>query len=112
MNTGWVLRRNGEIYYYIKQGKVVEFHKDDKKALLEYCAYISPVGTHFHSKESKVEFDKSDRNCNTCKNLQREKHDKCKLGFLKGVCRSTGESIVFHPQDPMFKDCYIHREEV
>lgn len=117
MNTDWVLTKvEGDKLSYKKNGKIIEFEIYDScggisQEFKEYAAYISPIGKHFHSKESKDEFDKLEANCNTCKYLERVKHEKCYAGFLKGKCKKTGECLVFHPQDPMGKECYEHRKE-
>lgn len=40
-----------------------------------------------HRKESIKLFHESERNCNTCKHLQRVKHEKNSAGFLFGDCK-------------------------
>lgn len=54
-------------------------------------------------------FHENDANCNTCKHLQRVKHEKCKFGFLEGRCIAHGMSMRFHPDDPMLMPCYEPR---
>lgn len=58
-------------------------------------------------------FNENDINCNTCTHLVRTKHNKCSLGWLKGVCSKKDIPIQFHPEDSMFpvnESCYTHRE--
>lgn len=54
-------------------------------------------------------FHENDANCNTCANLQRVPHQKCKFGMLQGVCMTTGNALTFHPDDWMGMSCYISR---
>lgn len=62
--------------------------------------------------EAKM-FHESERNCNTCKHLQRVSHPKCPAGFLQGHClhHPYGTEFVmkFHPKDPMHMRCYEPR---
>ena len=63
--------------------------------------------------------DLSERNCNTCKNLIREKTTKDAAGFLYGKCAINsdhpkiygmiGNVMKFHPDDPMHMKCYESR---
>ncbi len=65
-------------------------------------------------KDSCKLFEISEANCNTCKFLQRIKHEKSTDGFLKGKCTKKGIDLKFHPNDPMWyinNDCYIHRKD-
>lgn len=69
-------------------------------------------------KASKAAFNENDANCNTCKHLQRVPHEKSRGGFLYGKC---GKGIVehqypvkdgiimFHPDDPMLRECWSPR---
>lgn len=66
-----------------------------------------------------VAFHENDRNCNTCKHLERVAHPKDKFGFLFGRCKSTpinmpyklrdNGAMMFHPDDAMLMDCYESR---
>jgi hypothetical protein len=60
-------------------------------------------------KQQTIAFHESEANCNTCANLERVKHDKDSTGFLHGKCKTTGQMIQFHPDDPMHMDCYVSR---
>lgn len=72
-------------------------------------------------KQSIKNFNEFERNCNTCANLNRVKHEKCSSGFLKGTCNGSKESdinyplriknniIEFHPHDHMSMKCYVPR---
>lgn len=63
-------------------------------------------------KLSVKSFHENDVNCNTCKHLQRSKHDKDKFGTLVGSCQLRNKPISFHPEDSMFptnRNCYDHR---
>ncbi len=60
-------------------------------------------------KYSRRCFDEDEANCNTCKFLQRTKHDKRVDGRLLGICQLSGQPIKFHPDDPMHMDCYVPR---
>ncbi len=59
-------------------------------------------------KLSVKNFNQVEKNCNTCKKLERVKHDK-RGGFLKGKCEAKGLHS-FHPDDPMFMECWEERE--
>lgn len=50
--------------------------------------------------------DKHERNCNSCRQLIRDKHPKSPFGFLQGRCQSNPEGFTFHPHDVMLKGCY------
>lgn len=67
---------------------------------------VSDIALH---RQSKKDFDEYEANCNTCKNLVRAKHPKCKHGFLYGTCAKDGKEIMFHPDDWMGKRCYQPR---
>ena len=54
-------------------------------------------------------FHESEANCNTCKLLERTKHEKRKDGFLLGNCTNTEKTLMFHPDDPMHMPCYVSR---
>jgi hypothetical protein len=58
-------------------------------------------------KESARDFDQFEKNCNTCKKLERVPHDKFG-GFMKGKCEVKGIHS-FHPDDPMFMECWEER---
>ena len=58
--------------------------------------------------KSKDAFDEFEKNCNTCKKLSRVPHDK-RGGFLRGTCQELGEHS-FHPDDPMFMECWESRK--
>lgn len=74
-------------------------------------------------KQSGIWFHESERNCNTCKYLERVPHEKSKAGFLYGRCtsevsqqecspyasRQEGDVMIFHPDDPMHMPCYESR---
>ena len=60
-------------------------------------------------KQQLIAFHESEANCNTCANLERVRHEKQASGFLMGVCKATGRSIEFHPDDPMHLECYVSR---
>ena len=57
--------------------------------------------------ESAKEFNRFEKNCNTCKKLERVPHDK-RGGFMKGACEVKGLHS-FHPDDPMFMECWEDR---
>ncbi len=71
---------------------------------------------------SGIAFHESEANCNTCRWLERVKHEK-NAGFLYGRCagpaprfesspyfnRMQGDVMVFHPDDPMGMPCYESR---
>jgi len=94
--------------------------------------------------ESYIAFCDCEENCNTCKHLERVKHEKCRHGWLHGRCKSTPINhpyiekprnwffsflwtialfvrkifflnlfwkvpITFHPDDPMYMECYESR---
>jgi hypothetical protein len=59
-------------------------------------------------KLSKRNFDEMDANCNTCKNLERTKHQKRTDGQLLGSCKESRE-LMFHPDDWMGKECWEKR---
>jgi hypothetical protein len=69
-------------------------------------------------KSSRANFNAEERNCNTCKSLQRIQHAKNKGGFLYGRCGKgitehqypmKGDVIMFHPDDPMGMPCWEAR---
>lgn len=66
-----------------------------------------------HTQAEARSFHESEANCNTCKYLKREKHEKDKNGFLYGRCGRNpfGHMFVmkFHPEDPMHMRCYVSR---
>lgn len=79
-----------------------------------------------YRKESIRLFDESEKNCNTCKNLERVKHKKNSAGFLFGNCKKNLDQqnnhpykhrkqdydcMIFHPQDWMGMNCYESRYE-
>ena len=68
---------------------------------------------HKPSKESAQAYYEMEGNCNTCKHLQRVKHDKDQFGFMQGRCGANpaGHMFVmkFHPHDPMHMRCYQDR---
>lgn len=72
-------------------------------------------------------FDENDANCNTCKYMQRVKHEKDRHGFLCVQCtnpnglsssgqyrKETPDAKVFwiHPDDWMGMECYQHRSVI
>lgn len=84
---------------------------------------IAPESKTLH-KQQQIWFHEADRNCNTCKHLQRIKHPKNIAGFLYGRCTSDSPmhecspyklerdgSMKFHPDDPMHMECYVSRWE-
>jgi hypothetical protein len=70
-------------------------------------------------KENFAAFNENDANCNTCVNLIREEHEKCKAGFLYGICAKGNETqtpyyddsaiFKFHPGDHMGMKCWRPR---
>lgn len=68
-----------------------------------------------------ISFHESEANCNTCHHIEREKRDKRPDGFHFGRCLSAhgrpdvgdsyydGDTMKFHPDDPMHKPCYESR---
>lgn len=62
-------------------------------------------------KQSQVIFHESEANCNTCLNLERVKHTKCKFSFVQAKCRIKPEAGIMkiHPEDPMKMQCYVSR---
>lgn len=69
-------------------------------------------------KTSVKHFNEVEANCNTCKHLERVKHEKAKGGFLYGKCgKGTTKHlypvnngvIMFHPEDWMGMDCWEAR---
>lgn len=71
--------------------------------------YIAVKDHQQAKKESHAAFSEMDANCNTCKNLDRIKHDKDKAGFLYGVCKMNLKSVKFHPDDWMGMSCWESR---
>lgn len=66
--------------------------------------------------ESVKQFNRTEANCNTCKNLERVPHDK-RGGFQRGKCGKAKNhpypvkdgAITFHPDDHMGMECYEAR---
>jgi hypothetical protein len=54
-------------------------------------------------------FHECEKNCNTCKHLNRAAHKKCQLGFLAGTCTQRATVFKFHPHDPMHMPCWESR---
>lgn len=83
----------------------------------------APGYEQFRKKSIRL-FHESERNCNTCKHLQRVKHDKNYAGFLFGNCakgcdetnnhpykhlKQYYKHMAFHPDDAMHMECYESR---
>lgn len=86
--------------------------------------FIAHPDHHQAKRDSYIAFaDICERNCNTCKHLERAKQEKNRAGFLYGFCKSENSKkhtspyadrekdglMVFHPDDPMHMDCYESR---
>lgn len=98
----------GDHYKCQYTGKLV--HKDEAIFLGPCIPQVS--GTYGCAPDAKPhyvasmrQFNDSEQNCNTCKNLVRKKHSKRKDGQLVGSCY-LHEHIMFHPEDWMGKECY------
>jgi hypothetical protein len=70
-------------------------------------SYVCHIDAEEERVKSKKAFDEFEKNCNTCADLKRLPHDK-KGGFMRGSCHKLGDHK-FHPDDPMFMDCWQAR---
>jgi hypothetical protein len=70
-------------------------------------------GANVATKEEARAFHESERNCNTCRDLQRVPHPKHPAGFLYGHCLhhpyGTRWVMMFHPDDHLGMKCYTPR---
>lgn len=82
-----------------------------------------PVHKSYDTKIGPILFHESERNCNTCVNLERVKHPKCSAGWLTGRCKNIDHAksvqlleaddlIRYYPDDPMHMSCYVSRHQV
>mgnify|MGYP000152000112 CR=1 FL=1 len=110
------------ILYYIK-GNITQYNGTVVGSIIpnlntKSLIFKSELNNH---KISIKEFNEFERNCNTCANLIRIKHEKCTSGLLKGKCNGSkissfkypliikNDEIHFYPQDYMDMICYTSR---
>lgn len=60
-------------------------------------------------KEARKLFDQMEGNCNACRCLERFPTSKHPRGFMKAFCQKRYRDIQFHPEDPMYLDCWEGR---
>jgi hypothetical protein len=81
--------------------------------------YFDIIDHQSEKKFSQQCFNENDANCNTCKHLQRVKHEKNSAGFLYGKCAidskeprqypTTDGVMMFHPDDYAGMECWEAR---
>jgi hypothetical protein len=74
-------------------------------------SYVCATDANAARIESAKGFATVDRNCNTCKHLQRNAHPKQHPAAMHtGVCGVTGKPLIFHPEDYMGMPCWVPRD--
>lgn len=77
--------------------------------------FIAAPGYEAARKCEYQAFADNDRNCNTCRNLERIKQPRDPFGSQRGRCKliipPESDLIKFYPDDPMHMSCYESRFE-